>query len=69
MFDLLLRLSPADRLELLAFDAELRRLPRPLIEAIWAGVDAVKHQRTDREHNAATLYLGVHRPAAAKPWP
>jgi hypothetical protein len=42
MIELLTRLSTADRLELLAFDAELRRLPRPLIEALWAGVDALK---------------------------
>jgi hypothetical protein len=31
------RLPLVDRLELLAFDAELRRLPRPLIEAIGDG--------------------------------
>jgi hypothetical protein len=35
------RLSIADRLRLLAFDSELRRLPRPLIDAIWAGIDAL----------------------------
>jgi hypothetical protein len=48
MPDLLDRLSPADRLQLLAFDAELRRLPRPFIEALWAGVDAVQPVRPDR---------------------
>jgi hypothetical protein len=42
--DALRRLTPAKRLELLAFDAELRRLPRPLIEAIWAGIDALTPQ-------------------------
>jgi len=41
MLDLLDRLSSADRLRLLAFDAELRRLPRPLIAALWAGADAL----------------------------
>ncbi len=39
--DWLGRLSPADRLQLLAFDAEFRRLPRPLLDALWAGVDAL----------------------------
>jgi hypothetical protein len=34
-----------DRLALVAFDAELRRLPRPLVEAIWAGVDALRPKR------------------------
>ena len=38
----LAQLSPEDRLELLAFDCELRRVPRPLIDAIWAGVDALR---------------------------
>jgi len=42
MLQLLDRLSPADRLRLLTFDAELRRLPRPLVNALWAGVDALK---------------------------
>ena len=36
------RLSHADRLRLLAFDAQLRQLPRPLLDALWAGVDAVE---------------------------
>src|SRR5688500_11261478 len=36
------RHPPAERLEVLAFDAELRRVPRPLIEALWAGVDALR---------------------------
>jgi hypothetical protein len=41
-----LRLSPADRLELVvAFDLELRRAPRALIDAVWAGVDALKAKR------------------------
>ena len=48
MLDLLDRLSPADRLQLLAFDAELRGLPRPFIAAIWAGVDAVRLVTLDR---------------------
>jgi hypothetical protein len=34
MPDPLDRLSYADRLQLLAFDAELHRLPRPLIAAL-----------------------------------
>jgi hypothetical protein len=33
--------SASERLELIAFDLELRRVPRALIEAIWAGVDAL----------------------------
>ena len=33
---------PPDRLRLLAFDAELRRLPRPFLDALWAGVDALE---------------------------
>jgi len=41
MLDLLDRLSAADRLQLPALDAELRRLPRPLLDALWAGVDAL----------------------------
>lgn len=45
MLDLLDRLSQADRLQLLAFDAELRRLPRPLIAAVWAA-DALGPLRT-----------------------
>jgi hypothetical protein len=42
MLDLINRMSPRDRLHLLEFDAELRRQPRPLIAALWAGVDAVE---------------------------
>jgi hypothetical protein len=38
------QLSPADRLRLLVFDAELRRVPRPLIDALWAGVDALERE-------------------------
>ena len=41
--DARLRALPlADWLRLLAFDAELRRPPRPLIAALWAGVDALE---------------------------
>jgi hypothetical protein len=35
----LAQLSLADRLELVAFDLELRRAPRALIEALWQTVD------------------------------
>jgi hypothetical protein len=48
---LLARLSAADCLRLSAFDAELRAVPRPLIAAIWAGVDALDAQ--DGPKNAA----------------
>jgi hypothetical protein len=34
-------LPPADRLELVAFDLELRRSPMALIAAVWAGRDAL----------------------------
>ena len=42
LFNLLERLSPTDRLRLLAFDAEFRRGPRALVSALWAGVDALE---------------------------
>jgi len=42
----LARLSPTDRLRLLLFDAELRRLPRPFLDALWAGVDALEGRRS-----------------------
>jgi hypothetical protein len=42
------RLSAADRLRLLALDAELRHVPRPLIDAIWAGVDALEGSRVSQ---------------------
>ena len=47
--DLLDRLSPADRLQLLPFDAKLRRLPRLLIAALWAGVDALERPSRPRQ--------------------
>jgi hypothetical protein len=40
----LARLSPADRLRLLAFDCELRRLLRPLISALWEALDALEYR-------------------------
>jgi hypothetical protein len=40
--DLLRRLSLADRLRVLAFDATLTATPAPLIEALWLAVDAVE---------------------------
>ena len=42
---LIAQLSFADRIRLLALDAELCRLPRPFIDALWAGVDAVEARR------------------------
>jgi len=36
------RLSVPDALRLLIFDAELRRVPRSFIDALWAGVDALE---------------------------
>lgn len=38
--DLYSRWSLSDRLQMLAFEAELTRLPRSLIEAVWEMVDA-----------------------------
>jgi hypothetical protein len=49
----LVRLSLADRLRLLAFDAELRCLPRCFLDALWAGVDALGATR-GREAAATT---------------
>ena len=43
--EVLSRLSAADRLRLLAFDAELRGLPQPFLEALWAGVDALESRQ------------------------
>ena len=48
MLGLLDRLSPADCLQLLAFEAELRRLPRPFLDALWAGVDALEREGSAR---------------------
>jgi hypothetical protein len=42
------QLSPADRLELVAFDPELRRAPQALIAALWDGVDALESHRQRR---------------------
>jgi hypothetical protein len=36
------RLSIPDRLRLLLFDAELRRFPRPFIDALWEALDALE---------------------------
>jgi len=41
-FEWLLRLSAADRLRLLAFGCELRRLPRSLVSALWATLDSLE---------------------------
>ena len=35
-------LSPADRPRLLALDAQLRRLPRPVVDTLWAAVDSLE---------------------------
>lgn len=42
MTDLYTRLSLRDRLELLAFEAELASFPRSLILALWEGIDLLK---------------------------
>jgi hypothetical protein len=44
---LLARLSPADRLRLVIFDAELRRLPRPLLDALWLALDCLEGAEPD----------------------
>lgn len=41
LLECLARLRPADLLRSVAFDAELRGLPRPFVDAIRAGVDAL----------------------------
>jgi hypothetical protein len=35
-------LAPPIPLRLLAFEADLRRLPRPFLDPLWAGVDALE---------------------------
>ena len=37
------RFSPADRLELVAFDLALRRAPRALIQTVWDGLNALEN--------------------------
>jgi hypothetical protein len=46
MLQLLDRLSPADHLQLVAFDAQLRRLPRPFLNALWEALDALEWHRS-----------------------
>jgi hypothetical protein len=50
------RLPLVDRLELVALDLELRRAPRALIEAVWAGVDVLRGR-----------VAGVAHPSLARP--
>ena len=61
-YDWLARLSPADRLRLLIFDAELRRVPRPLISALWAGLDALER---DKGSQVGSTGSGPSAPPAA----
>jgi hypothetical protein len=43
--DALWRLTPVERLELVAFDLELRWGPRALIAAVWLAVDTLRRHR------------------------
>ena len=47
------RLPPEDRLELVAFDLELRRAQGPLIDAVWAGVDGLRGVSRVRDSRCA----------------
>jgi hypothetical protein len=60
-----------DRLELLAFEAELAGIPRRLIAALWEAIDEQETcRRTAREKSqkarAASLMLAAHRSAAIR---
>jgi hypothetical protein len=44
MLHLLSRLSAIDRLRLLAFDCELRWVPRPLVSVFWEALDALENR-------------------------
>jgi hypothetical protein len=43
------RLSATDRLHVLIFDCELRRVPRPLLDALWEALDALEASDSSRQ--------------------
>jgi len=65
MPDHLSRMTPADRLKLLAFDAELHRLPRAIGVGVVGRVEALK--RREGALATETLAESLHLASSATP--